>query len=385
MSDLNFKNTDNCFDVGIDSPTTNLEYVDYILQNKVKDFTPVKKYTITYEEGCLDENSKTIDIQPNYQFGFEFVACRVGGIGPVGSIYTLRITGIHSSLIQSIQQCALGFTSCFPFPFNPQPFYTDFDLLPFGAGGGDIELRITTTAGFVYDISFNIINQTTDTSCDGELDDTSINIAYTLPVEIQEPLYGATYATTGIFAEAIDNVFEIIADNLGSVGNGISITGNDSDTITQLILDYNTANPTNTVTLNYIEIPGFPYVPTSFTTFTLDGGVNPTIPSNLQISVNTLFNLDVLLPNNYNIKICEVDYSDVEFCISSSLFIDCFTEDCVDSNLCDSTEDICNLTEVVVKQHQSLIFGLKCCDEYKQKILKHYIRLVCPDEIKCLY
>ena len=46
MSDLNFKNTDNCLDVGIDTPTTNLEYVDYILQNKVKDFTPVKKYTV---------------------------------------------------------------------------------------------------------------------------------------------------------------------------------------------------------------------------------------------------------------------------------------------------------------------------------------------------
>jgi hypothetical protein len=385
MSDLNFKNTDNCLDVGIDTPTTNLEYVDYILQNKVKDFTPVKKYTITYALGCIDENSKTIDIPPNYQFSFEFVDCRVGGFGTAGSIYTLRITGIHSSLIQSIQQCVSGFTACTTLSFATSNFYTDVDLLPFVIGGPTVELRITTTAGFVYDITFDIINQTTDTSCDGEIDDTSINVAYTLPVEIQQPLYGATYATTGIVTEAIDNIFEIVADNLGTIGNGVTITGNDVDTIAQLILDYNTANPGNTITLDYIEIPGLPYVPTSLTTFTLDFGVNATIPDNLQISVNTLFNLNILLPNSYEIKICEVNYSDVEFCISNSMFIDCYTEECVDTDLCDSTEDVCNLTNQIMKQHQSLIFGLNCCGEYKDKILKHYIRLVCPDEITCLY
>lgn len=388
MSDLNFKNTDNCLDVGIDTPTTNLEYVDYILQNKVKDFTPVKKYTVTYALGCLDENSKTIDVPPNYQFGFEFVDCRVGGIGPVGSIYTLRITGIHSSLIQSIQQCVSGFTSCLALTFVATNFYTDVDILPFAiASPLPIELRITTTAGFVYDITFNIINQTTDTSCDGEIDDTSINIAYTLPVEIQEPLYGATYATTGIIVQAVDNIFEIVADNLGSVGN-VTIPGNSGGLLNDLatiVNNYNVANPTNTVTLNYIEVPGVPYIPADGLDFVLQGGVNATIPSNLQLSVNSLFNLNILLPNNYEIKICEVNYSDTEFCISNSMFIDCYTEECVDTDLCDSTEDICNLTSQVMKQHQSLIFGLDCCEEYQNKILKHYIRLVCPDEIKCLY
>ena len=48
MSNLNFLNTDNCNDVGIDTPTQDLTFVDYILKNKVKDFTNVRKYSITY-------------------------------------------------------------------------------------------------------------------------------------------------------------------------------------------------------------------------------------------------------------------------------------------------------------------------------------------------
>jgi hypothetical protein len=75
------------------------------------------------------------------------------------------------------------------------------------------------------------------------------------------PLYGpgiisnisttGTQATTGIINPAIGFSFEIIADNYGTIGNSIVITTDGVNTIEQLVINWNSSNPSNTATVIY--------------------------------------------------------------------------------------------------------------------------------------
>ena len=96
MSNLNFLNTDNCNDVGVDTPTQDLTFVDYILKNKVKDFTNVRKYTVTYSTNCKDEI--TVDVPPNYNLNVEIESCILG----VNGLYSIKLTGINPEFISTI-------------------------------------------------------------------------------------------------------------------------------------------------------------------------------------------------------------------------------------------------------------------------------------------
>jgi hypothetical protein len=78
------------------------------------------------------------------------------------------------------------------------------------------------------------------------------------------------YATTGIINPAIGFSLEIVADNQGTIGNSISIIPNGIDTLEQLVINWNAANPTNTATITYFLGSG--YVPDVIESYALSGG-----------------------------------------------------------------------------------------------------------------
>ena len=399
MSNLNFLNTNNCNDVSVNTPTKDLTYVDFILKNKIKDFSNIRKYVISYSTNCQD--ALTTDIPPNYQFKIVSVNCT--NSTNINS-YTIKLEGIHGDLIDQILYSTapplagtgIGWTNTNGVVTIILNYSDSLNPLP------ACQFTVYHVDGFVYTILFTL-NQSPPTTCSWDGTVAGFSVTYDLPSNIGQPSYGAKFATTGVIAEAIDNVFEIKASNFGTVGNGITISGNNTNTLQELINTYNSANPSNTVSLLYTESPTLPYVPGIGVNFVLSGGTNASnIPSNLQLSLNDLYNVPILYPASYDIKICEqaiipsgnivtnggeflnaIEPAVTEICFEDSEFIDCQTAECIDSDLCDSTEDICNLTKEVKNQYQSIIYGLDCCDESKQKILKHYIRIVCPSELNC--
>lgn len=396
MSNLNFLNTDNCNDVGIDTPTQDLTFVDYILKNKVKDFTNVRKYSITYSTNCKDELS--VDVPPNYQFKIVSVSCT----NDVNlNSYTIKLEGIHGDLVNQILYSTLpplpgisiGWTNTNGVISIILVYNDSLSPLP------DCQFTVIHVDGFEYVITFTL-NQSPPATCSWDGTVEGFSITYPTPSAIGQPTYGGKFATTGIIGLQIgpEIVVEIVADNVGTAGN-IAITTDGISNLDFWVNDWNTSNPTNTVTLTYIE--GANWIGAG-EVFTLSGGINPTIPDNLQLSLNTLYNLPVLYPALYGVKICETTIipsgktqgpnstflfapipEGTDICLESNQFIDCQTAECIDSDLCDSTEDICNLTAEVKKQYQSIIYGIDCCEEAKQKILKHYIRIVCPSELNC--
>lgn len=101
------------------------------------------------------------------------------------------------------------------------------------------------------------------------------------------PLYGSgiisdisttgTQATTGIVNPAVGFSFEIIADNYGTIGNSIVITTDGVNTIEQLVINWNLANPSNTATVTYYLGSGWGPLSTGVS-HTLSGG-SGLIPS----------------------------------------------------------------------------------------------------------
>ena len=163
-----------------------------------------------------------------------------------------------------------------------------------------------------------------------------------MPANIGQPNYRGVYATTGSIGFAPGITFIITADTLGTIGNSITITGDalGSDFAT-LVGAWNSSNPSNTATLSGNASLS---VPSDGVNYPMSGGVNQeTIPSTLELSLNTLFVLTNLVPALYKVKICEVDFNDNEFCLEGQEFIDCHSTPCVDAGLCDPTEDVCNV------------------------------------------
>ncbi len=404
MSNLNFLNTDNCNDVVVDTPTQDLTFVDYIFKNKVKDFTNVRKYTVTYSTNCKNELS--VDIPPNYQFKIVSVSC--ANNSNLNS-YTIRLEGIHGDLVNQILYStipplagtSIGWTNTNGVITITLVYNDSLDPLP------DCQFTVIHIDGFEYIITFTL-NQSPPATCSWDGTIAGFSISYDLPLNIEQPLYGATFATTTVVEPSgtwdtvtgPNKTIKLDADFPGIDGNTITIVGTGTSYISYLVTLWNAANPSNTVSVQEINASGFK--PSNGYTFTLGGAIAPTIPDNLQLSLNTLYGLSVLYPASYGIKICETTIipsgrtfnggsfqtdpfipEGTDICLENSQFIDCQTASCVDSDLCDSTENICNLPKEVMKQYQSVIYGIDCCGEVKQKILKHYIRIVCPDELNC--
>jgi len=86
-----------------------------------------------------------------------------------------------------------------------------------------------------------------------------------------------TQATTGIVNPAVGFSFEIIADNYGTIGNSIVITTDGVNTIEQLVINWNLANPSNTATVTYYLGSGWGPLSTGVS-HTLSGG-SGLIPS----------------------------------------------------------------------------------------------------------
>ena len=124
-------------------------------------------------------------------------------------------------------------------------------------------------------------------------------------------------------------------------------------------------------------------------TYTLDNFTSTyTLPSYLntptsEIDLNILFGLTYLDPSYYSVKICETTSTGFETCLQDIKFIDCDIFTCPESFTCNPTDDNCQLMLDVLKKHQSLEYGIKCCGEYSQNILKFYIKLYCPKELNC--
>ena len=116
-------------------------------------------------------------------------------------------------------------------------------------------------------------------------------------------------------------------------------------------------------------------------TFTYDLPTYLNTPTS-EIDLNVLYNQNNLDPGYYDIKICETS-AVTEVCLQNKKFIDCELFTCPESFTCDPTDDNCQLMLDVLKKHQSLEYGLVCCGDYSQNILRFYIKLYCPTELNC--
>jgi len=371
MADLNFLNTTNCDAITFNTPTTGLQYVDYILGSAVKDFTNVDKYTITHSTNCCTPGIIT-NIAPRYQFVLS-ESC-VPAAGP-SDVYSVQFGGFNANLISG----NLSLVVDGGLPVSPVSTVVggvlsiDLTLPSTTPSVTTYKVTITTQSGFVYVIDFIITKA--GVACDGVLSGTVITYP-ALPsniVQIASPgiaattgnvttLSGSFAATTGGTPEAIN----LTADNTGIIGNGIVITGTGAILLSTLVSNWNAANPTNTITLT--EIEGSDYTPSNGETFTLSGGVDEVI----QLSVNSLYGSTTMLPGTYEIIFCEVNQDTTSTCIQNHTFIDCGTLKCqvvskwvlcVDSNIMDfynallysnncttsvSYSEICALYEILI-------------------------------------
>ena len=376
MADLNFLNTTNCDAITFNTPTTGLQYVDYILGSAVKDFTNVDKYTITHSTNCCTPGIIT-NIAPRYQFVLTLNPDCVNSDG--FDTYSVQFAGFNASLISGTPTLLIDGVAQ---TLSPLPPYSGVLIINLGLdetlGTGTpvdttYKVTITTTSGFVYIIDFIITKS--GVACDGILSGTVITYP-ALPsniVQIASPgiaattgnvttLSGSFDALTGGTPEAIN----LTADNTGIIGNNIVITGDGIDLLSTLVSNWNAANPTNTITLT--EIEGSDYTPSNGETFTLSGGVDEVI----QLSVNSLYGSTTMLPGTYEIIFCEVNQDTTSTCIQNHTFIDCGTLKCqvvnkwvlcVDSNIMDfynallysndctssvSYSEICALYEILI-------------------------------------
>lgn len=371
MADLNFINADNCSKITFTTPTTGLQYVEYITGSVIKDFTDVDKYTITHSAtSCLPET--VTNVAPRYQFVFSIVSCVVLPVTFV-SLYTVKIDNINGNLVQSIEGSTGGF------PFVPVAFEVIADelFIDFGNAGVFalvILLKITTLSGFVY-----YIELTNDQTADCVATITDVTITYPpLPANVVYTNAEA-FATTGPLAPAIGEGFTITADNLGVIGN-VNIIGDGIETINGLISNYNIANPTNTVTLT-ITVGIGAYIPFNGETFSLIGGIDTPLVD--ELSLNSLIGKTIVPSGIYELNFCEVLQDGTSICIENSENISCSKDSCSPVDICDSTTEPCNITSAVMAKHQSIIYGLQCCKQANLNIIKHHIRLTCPDVLKC--
>lgn len=149
MADLNFLNIDNCDLVTFNTPSADLQFIEYITGGIAKDFTNVDKYTVTYSNNCCTE--VTTDIAPKYDLVPSIAACDIGS-----NTYTIQLDGIHGDLISTF---LLGIDPTAPAAIvytNTAGVVTfDLTLVP-GTVTSDITIVITTISGFEYTLTFTV-------------------------------------------------------------------------------------------------------------------------------------------------------------------------------------------------------------------------------------
>jgi len=165
MADLNFLNTDDCTSVTFNTPTTNLQFIEYITGDVVRDYTNVDKYTITYSNNCC--TGTPIDIRPLYDFVPTIDSCAIGT-----NIYTIELAGIHGDLIQSF---LMGINPATPvvtaYTNTAGVVKFNITLVP-GTVLNNITVTLTTISGFEYTIEFLITQDANPlVTCSGVLSD----------------------------------------------------------------------------------------------------------------------------------------------------------------------------------------------------------------------
>lgn len=361
MADLNFLlNTDDCTAITFNTPTTDLQFIEYMTGEVVRDYTNVDKYTITYSNNCCSPGT-VVNVAPRYDFIPSIDACNVGT-----NVYSIQLDGIHGDLIQSF---LVGIDPATPAitPYTNTGGIVTFDLtLVPGTVSSNIIITLTTISGFEYTITFLITQDANPLNlCSGVL--STVDIVYpALPTNIVVTTQLGVYATTGLLNPAIGVSFTITADNPGVIGNSISIVEDGINTVEDLVLAWNIANPTNTCTIVYTS--GVAYI-SNILTYTPTGGIDVEIPQELDF--NLLIGQTTVTPGTYQIIICEVLYDATAECIQNHIFIDCGSLkcqvvnkwiQCIDSNIMDfynaltwanactdtiTYEEICALYEIL--------------------------------------
>jgi len=339
MADLNFLNLTDCDAITFNTPTTDLQYIEYVTGSVVKDFTNVDKYTITTSTNCCSPGVTT-NVAPRYQFVVTIDSC-------IDPTYRIKIDNINGNLIQSIQGSIDGGA------FVPGIFEIIADELFIVIGAFNpittVIARITTLSGFVYDVGF-ILTETAP--CVATI--TDVTITYPpLPTNVVYNNTG-TFATSGVLAPAIGIEFEIVADNIGIIGNLITIIlPGFGVTVETQVAAWNAANPVNTATLTYTLGAG--YTGNVPPTIILSGGIDAPVID--ELSVNSLYGQTPILPGTYQITFCEVLQDATSTCIQNHIFIDCGTLKCqvvnklvlcIDSNIMDF--------------YNALVWGNDCTD-----------------------
>lgn len=360
MADINFLNTDDCTAITFNTPTTTLQFIEYMTGEVVRDYTNVDKYTITYSNNCCSPGT-VVNVAPRYIFVPTIDSCNVGT-----NVYTIELAGIHGDLIQSFLVGIDPATPVITAYTNTAGLVTfNLTLVP-GTVMNNITIVLTTISGFEYTITF-IITQDANplTLCSGVL--STVEITYpALPSNVVIATQLAVYATTGLLNPSPGISFTITADNPGVIGNNISIIEDGFNTSEDLVTAWNAANPSNTCTLIYTS--GVAYIG-NVLTYEPAGGIDVVIPQELDF--NILIGQTTVSPGTYQVIICEVLYNATSTCIQNHIFIDCGSLkcqvvnkwiQCIDSNIMDfynaltwsndctttiTYEEICALYEIL--------------------------------------
>lgn len=336
MSNIIFSDIDSKDDIAIQTLTTDLQYVQYILGDPSKDYTDISYYSVTTSYNCCNPGITTI-IAPQYDLSVSTFSCVLDQ--PSVDLYNFRLDGISASLVSNMTFTVNGST-----PVNAGYTVSSDriifeDLISTLAGATFYEITITTTKGFEYILTYNFTQN--GTSCNGVF--SGFNVNYTLPDNIVEYNDGDFASIT--FSPSLTFQFTLTADKGGLDGNLISIVPDGVTTLSVLVSNWNTANPLNTVSLSSNDsIFENTYVPLITSgPFNLTGGTASTIVDAL--SFQSLFGFSIIPDGVYQVIICE-HFSEVSStCIQNHVFIDqddsvrCQVVNklvqCVDSNIMD--------------------------------------------------
>ena len=172
MADLNFLNTTNCDAITFNTPTTDLQYIQYVLGTVAKDVTNVDRYTLQYTINCCMPGT-TINLAPRYQFTLS-PACVFGTPTPGFDSYNITVGGINGDLVQSVAltvggQPAQGWNHSVT---NSVLSINAVQIAGTSIGAFNYILTINTNAGFTYRLAFTITKA--GVNCDGTFGPTII-------------------------------------------------------------------------------------------------------------------------------------------------------------------------------------------------------------------
>jgi len=349
MPNIIFSNIDSNEDIAIETLTTDLQYAQYILGDPTKDYSNISHYSVTTSYNCCDPGITTI-IAPQYDLSVVTFSCILDQ--PNIDLYTFRLEGINASLVTNMTFTVNGNTPIDGSYTVVSDRIVFGDLISTTNAVTSYELTITTTQGFTYIFTFDLTQD--GTSCNGTF--SNFNTTYTLPDNIVEYSDGE-YASITV-SPSLTFQFTLTANNRGVIGNTISIVPDGVTTLAGLVLNWNTSNPSNTISLDCNNsILENTYVPlVTDGPWNLTGGTVSSITNAL--SFQSLFGFSMIPDGVYQVIICEHYDETSSTCIQNHVFIDqdnsirCQVVNklvqCVDSNIMDL--------------YQALLWGNDCTD-----------------------